>query len=543
MAHARLHTTGFLLTLALSFFALSATTYAASPMISSLSPVSASPLKPVVITGAHFSTTTVNRVYIGSFASNSNVNSAGTRLTFLIPRNATPGSYALSVVSDTLRSNALPFAVLPAVPICSISLTPLSVSAGSTAKLSWVSIFASSGHIDPVGDLSSSEVATGSRMVTPQQATTYTGQFTGATGTGTCSKTLTVTAPLLSLSAESTSLPYNGSTLITWNAPTMASCSLSGPGIADASGISGSESTGPLTTDAQYALTCQDSRGGSYSQILTLSVAAQILPHAGILSPVSGTQLSGERITLVAWASDPAGISSVQFSLDGDPIGAPISSAPFSTSWDSSATPDGSHVITATVTGLDGSSATSPGNTVTIDTTGPVISNGSLAVDPTSGGRSTVLSVSTDETAMCRYSNTADSSYETMTPFTVSSGLIHSSKLSNLQDQMSYTYYVKCVDSLHNLDTAAYPISNSGGMDTMSTIPPQDSSSPIPSVDMALSPAPQAFSATPLSTSGPLRDLTLGSSGGDVMSLQNFLIGAGFLDMGSGSDYFGVLTR
>ena len=543
MAHAQQHSIGFAITLLLGFFALTASASATTVMISSISPVSASPLKSVTVTGTHFSTTTTNRVSLGSLTSSSTVNSAGTKLTFLVPRNASPGSYALSVVSDAARSNALQFNVLPAVPICTLSLTPSSITTGSAAKLSWISFFASAGHIDFVGDVAPTEVATGSRIVNPLLSTTYIAQFTGSAGSGTCSKTLAVTSPLLSLSADSTSLPYNASTLITWNAPSMISCSLSGPGITEVSSISGSVSTDPLTSDSIYTLACQDALGVSHSQSLAIAVAAQILPHAGIISPASDTRLNGERITLVAWASDPAGISSVQFSLDGDPIGAPISSPPFSTSWDSSATPDGSHVITATVTGLDGSSATSPGNTVTIDTTGPVISNGSLAVDPTSGGRSTVLSVSTDETAMCRYSNTADSSYETMTPFTVSSGLMHSSKLFNIHDQMSHTYYVKCVDSSGNLDTDDYPVSYGGGMDTTSATPPQDSSSPMPSADIPSSPAPQASSATTLSTSGPLRDLTLGSSGGDVMSLQNFLIGVGLLDTGSNSGYFGILTR
>ena len=56
-------------------------------------------------------------------------------------------------------------------------------------------------------------------------------------------------------------------------------------------------------------------------------------PSVSILLPASGANVSG-TITVAASASDSVGIASVQFTLDGNNLGSPISTAPYSTSWD-----------------------------------------------------------------------------------------------------------------------------------------------------------------------------------------------------------------
>ncbi|MFH0856639.1 MAG: cohesin domain-containing protein [bacterium] len=64
----------------------------------------------------------------------------------------------------------------------------------------------------------------------------------------------------------------------------------------------------------------------------------------------------------------------------------------------------------------------------------------------------TELKIETDENALCRYGETASSSYETMTDFELSGAFIHSQKI-NLNESKSYNYYVKCADAIGNVSS------------------------------------------------------------------------------------------
>ncbi|HUD02987.1 MAG TPA: pilin [Candidatus Paceibacterota bacterium] len=76
----------------------------------------------------------------------------------------------------------------PTAVTCKLTLSALSITVGSSAKLSWTSTNATSGAIVGVGNVGPS----GSTTVQPSQATTYIGSFTGTTGTANCSITLRV---------------------------------------------------------------------------------------------------------------------------------------------------------------------------------------------------------------------------------------------------------------------------------------------------------------------------------------------------------------
>lgn len=79
-------------------------------------------------------------------------------------------------------------------------------------------------------------------------------------------------------------------------------------------------------------------------------------PSVAVTSPVAGT-VSGTAVTLAANASDPNGISSVQFTVDGALIGARLTVPPYTTSWDSTTVPNGPHSIGAVAingTGVSG---------------------------------------------------------------------------------------------------------------------------------------------------------------------------------------------
>jgi len=63
------------------------------------------------------------------------------------------------------------------------------------------------------------------------------------------------------------------------------------------------------------------------------------------------------------------GVIGVQFQLDGGNLGAEVSSPPYSVSWDTSQTANGSHVLTATARDAAGNHATSSSVTVTVSNT------------------------------------------------------------------------------------------------------------------------------------------------------------------------------
>src|SRR5258706_255860 len=96
-------------------------------------------------------------------------------------------------------------------------------------------------------------------------------------------------------------------------------------------------------------------------------------------SPVSGTTSVNASVSIVGSLT----VSSVQFRLDGANLGARDTSAPYSVSWNTTATSNGSHTLTAVATDILGVQFTSAPVTVTVnnappppppDTTRPTVS-------------------------------------------------------------------------------------------------------------------------------------------------------------------------
>ena len=93
-----------------------------------------------------------------------------------------------------------------------------------------------------------------------------------------------------------------------------------------------------------------------------------------ITSPASGASVSGTlTVSASASASNGATISSVQFQLEGVNLSAATSSAPYSTTWNTSSSSNGSHLLTAIATDSSRGTATSAAIPVTV-------SNGNTAL-------------------------------------------------------------------------------------------------------------------------------------------------------------------
>ena len=93
-------------------------------------------------------------------------------------------------------------------------------------------------------------------------------------------------------------------------------------------------------------------------------------PVVTITSPSSGATVSG-NVTINANASDNFGIVTVQFTVDGVPIGAEDTDAPYSVTWDSRSASNGPHSVGATARDAAGNIAASSVTVTTANPTSP----------------------------------------------------------------------------------------------------------------------------------------------------------------------------
>lgn len=89
-------------------------------------------------------------------------------------------------------------------------------------------------------------------------------------------------------------------------------------------------------------------------------------PTVSVTSPVSGSTLTG-TVSVSASASDNVGVAGVQFKLDGVNLGSEDTTAPFSVSWNTTTTSNGSHVVTAIARDTSNNSTTSGAISVSVN--------------------------------------------------------------------------------------------------------------------------------------------------------------------------------
>ena len=90
-------------------------------------------------------------------------------------------------------------------------------------------------------------------------------------------------------------------------------------------------------------------------------------PSVSITSPAAGATVSGSSVIVSANASDNVGVAGVQFKLDGVNLGSEDTTAPYSISWNTTATANGSHALTVVARDAAGNQATSPSMNVTVN--------------------------------------------------------------------------------------------------------------------------------------------------------------------------------
>jgi hypothetical protein len=98
-------------------------------------------------------------------------------------------------------------------------------------------------------------------------------------------------------------------------------------------------------------------------------------PTVAVSAPSSGATVSG-TVSIVATAADDVGVVGVRVFVDGAPLGAELTSAPYSVAWDTTTATNATHVITASA--RDAAGHSTPSAAVTVTVSNPVAVPGGL---------------------------------------------------------------------------------------------------------------------------------------------------------------------
>ena len=127
---------------------------------------------------------------------------------------------------------------------------------------------------------------------------------------------------------------------------------------------------------------------GNVSERATLTASTRDCdltpPSVAVTAPPEGAVVTGST-TVSATASDNDAVVGVQFRLDGAPLGEEDTSAPYQITWNTIATADGSHTLTAVARDPSGNSATSSPVTIAVDNP-PITAQGLVAAYPFDDG-------------------------------------------------------------------------------------------------------------------------------------------------------------
>ncbi len=187
----------------------------------------------------------------------------------------------------------------------------------------------------------------------------------------------------------------------------------------------------------------KDISGRIPDQFEVLSTAGGATPPTvAITSPASGATVSG-TITVSATASDSLGVAGVQFKVDGNNLGAEVTTAPYAVSLNTATLANGSHVLTAVARNLLGLTSTSAPVSVIVNNTvlvPPVISAVS-AGGITSSGATITWTTDVPASSQVEYGLTTSYGASTLLDSTLVTG--HTQALSGLAANTLYHYRVR----------------------------------------------------------------------------------------------------
>ena len=205
-----------------------------------------------------------------------------------------PGGTATRTVSVNVET--------PPAPNVSFSASATTIAHGETVALSWSASNATSCVAS--GGWQGDRATSGNEQLGPLTSDTAFTLTCSGDG-GTTGKTVNVvvdapSAPTITFTAASTDIEHGASTTLQWSADSATGCTASGDWNGEKP-TEGSQSVGPLTTNASFSLSCTGA-GGTTSQTVGVNVAPP--PAPTLLFTAGRTSInSGESVDL-SWSSD-----------------------------------------------------------------------------------------------------------------------------------------------------------------------------------------------------------------------------------------------
>ena len=188
-------------------------------------------------------------------------------------------------------------------PTLALIASPTSVASGSASTLTWSS--ANATNCTASGDWSGSQIVNGSTSTGPLTANaSYTLACTGAGGSVTQNVNVTIDPPTLTLVASPTTVVSGGSSTLTWSSINATNCLASGAWSGNKA-TSGTVSTGSLTSNSTFTLTCSGPGGNASPRSATVTVSAP--PPAPTLTlSASPTGVASGSASTLTWSSTNA---------------------------------------------------------------------------------------------------------------------------------------------------------------------------------------------------------------------------------------------
>jgi hypothetical protein len=204
----------------------------------------------------------------------------------------------------------------------------------------------------------------------------------------------------------------------------------------------GSSLSGAQTSLASFP---QPFTGGIPAAHSPLSMYVQQVPPAVTLTaPTNGSVVNGQA-QITAVVDDDAPVSGVQFYVDGQAVGAPISAAPYALAWNSAGlSPALPHTISARATDALGRSGASSNVNVQVDN-GPAIAN--VSAGPGLTASSARVTWTTDIAADGQVEYGDSTTYGLTTPVDPVTGVRHDLQLTGLSPDAVYHYRVRSRDA------------------------------------------------------------------------------------------------
>src|SRR2546422_903173 len=138
--------------------------------------------------------------------------------------------------------------------------------------------------------------------------------------------------------------------------------------------------------------------GGTTATAAAVSVTVfndTMPPSVSVTAPSAGATVSG-TITVSVNATDNVGVAGVQFKLDGVNLGAEVTVAPYTTSWNTTLASAGAHTLSAVARDTAGNTATAAAVSVSVSNIPPPVSITAPTAGATVSGTLTVSANATD---------------------------------------------------------------------------------------------------------------------------------------------------